>query len=65
MSTPIFNIDLLAFDTFILGIRTTDGKILMKLDSEGNLFTVGKVTAKDDLGYYDRNNNEIKETPND
>ena len=31
--TPIFNIDLQAFDTFILAIRSTDGKIIMKIES--------------------------------
>ena len=63
--TPIFNIDLKAFDTFILAIRTTDGKILMKLDSDGNISTTGSLIAKTNLGYYDAEKNEINETPKD
>ena len=65
MATPLFNIDLLAFDTYILAVKSTDGKILMKLDSDGNLLTTGEVKSVESLGYYDRNNNEIKGEPND
>lgn len=63
--TPIFNIDLQAFDTFILAIRSTDGKILMKLDSSGNLITTGKVTSVESLGYYNKEKNEITGEAND
>jgi len=63
--TPIFNIDLQAFDTYILAIRSTDGKILMKLDSDGNLLTTGVVQNVPSLGYYDKDNNEIKGEPNE
>ena len=57
--TPIFNIDLIAFDTFLLAIRTTDGKILMKLDSDGNFHTTGEMFITDTLGYYNKEKNEI------
>jgi len=66
--TPIFNIDLLAFDSFILAVRTTDGKILMRLDSDG-ILNIEKdvVIPPDGLGYYDRDKNEIilPEKPNE
>ena len=58
-STPIFNIDLLSFDTFILAVRTTDSKILMKLDSDGVITTTGNFIINPDMGYYDREKNEI------
>jgi len=57
--TPIFNIDLLAFDSYILAVRSTDGKIIMRLDSDGSLWLEKNVGIKS-LGYYDKNNNEIK-----
>lgn len=60
--TPIFNINLQAFDTFILAIRTTDGKILMKLDSDGTMFTTGTIVPHANLGYYDAEKNEIIKT---
>ena len=65
-ATPIFNIDLQAFDTFILAIRTTDGKILMKLDSNGNFHTSGDFIVDNNLGYYNKETNEISypESPN-
>jgi hypothetical protein len=63
--TPIFNIDLLAFDTYILAVRTTDNKILMRLDSDGTLRTTGDMVYKDNLGYYDRENNRINDKPKD
>lgn len=59
--TPLFNIDLLAFDTFILAVRTTDGKILMKLESDGILYIEKDIRIPaNGLGYYDREKNEIK-----
>ena len=64
-NTPIFNIDLLSFDTFILAVRTTDGKILMRLDSDGNILTTGEIKTIETLGYYDKNNNEVKGEPNE
>jgi hypothetical protein len=57
--TPIFNIDLLSFDTFILAVRTTDGKILMKLDSDGVIATNGDFIVNPNMGYYDKEKNEI------
>ena len=60
MSTPIFNIDLLSFDTFILAVRTTDGKILMQLDSNGTITTTGDFIYNANLGYYNKEKNEIK-----
>ena len=51
--TPIFNIDLLSFDTFILAVRTTDGKIIMRLDSDGTMITTGDFRVEPTLGYYE------------
>jgi len=57
--TPIFNIDLLSFDTFILAVRTTDGKIIMRLDSDGTMTTTGNFVIEPSLVYYDKEKNEI------
>jgi len=64
MATPLFNIDLLAFDTFILAVRTTDNKIIMRLDSDGSLWLEKNVGVKE-LGFYDRENNKIIEPTKD
>ena len=64
--TPIFNIDLLAFDTYILAVRSTDGKIIMRLDSNGVLSTTGDFIVNPNMGYYNAEKNEITlpESPN-